>query len=64
MGNLYHDAGTVSSLVAGLCSAMLHVFQNLQSVVHQFVTLSAVDVHNHTYATSIVFVLALIKSFL
>ena len=58
VGNLHHDTSTVARLVARLGTTMLHVLQHLQGVVHQLVTLAAVDVHHHTHATSIVLVLA------
>ena len=63
MRNLYHDTGSVASLVARLSSAMFHVFQHLQCIVHQIVTLSAVDVYNHSHAASIVLIVALVESF-
>ena len=62
MRNLYHDTGSVASLVASLSSAMFHVFQHLQCIVYQIVTLSAVDVYYHSHAASIVLVVALIES--
>ena len=60
--NLYHDTGSVASLVASLSSAMFHVFQHLQCIVYQIVTLSAVDVYYHSHAASIVLIVALIES--
>ncbi len=57
MRNLEHDTGTVARLVVGsLSAAVAHVLKNLQGVVHQLMTLVAVDVNHHTYATRIVLV--------
>ena len=64
MRNLNHNAGTIARLVAGFSTSVLHVFQYLQCIVHQFMALSAVDVHYHSYTTCIVLILALIESFL
>ena len=64
MWNLYHNTGTITSLIASLSSTMFHVFQHLQCIVHQIVTLSAVDVHYHSNAASIMLIVALIESFL
>ena len=61
--NLNHDTGTVARLVARLSAAVFHVLQHLQCIVYQFVTLSAVDVHYHSHAASIMLVIALVESF-
>ena len=58
MGNLHHDTSAVARLVACLSPTVLHILQHLQGVVHQLVTLAAVDVHYHTHATSIMLVFA------
>ena len=62
MGNLYHDTSTITSLITRLSSAMLHVFQHFQCIVHQFVTLSTMDIDNHTHTTSVMLVVALVES--
>ena len=56
VGYLHHDAGTVAGLVAGLGAAMLHVLQHLECIVHQLMTLAAVDIHHHAHTTGIVLV--------
>ena len=60
MRNLYHDTGTVTRLITCLSTSMFHVFQHPQGVIHQFVTLTAVDIHNHSHAASIMLVVRLI----
>ena len=62
MGNLNHDAGTVTSLVTRLSTSVFHILQHLQCIIHQFVTLTSVDVHYHSYAARIVLVIALIET--
>ena len=62
MGYLNHYTGTVACLVSRLGSSVLHVLQYLQCIVHQFMALSAVDIHNHTYTTRVMLILALIQS--
>ena len=63
VGNLYHDTSTITRLVASLSSAMLHVFQHLQCIVHQFVALSAMDIYHHSHTTSVMLVVTLVESF-
>ncbi len=40
---------------------MFHVLQYMKRLVYQFVALSAMYVHHHAYATSVVLVMWLIK---
>ena len=61
MWNLNHDAGTVARLVARLGTAVFHVLQHFQCIVHQLVALAAVDVYDHSYAARIVLVFLLVK---
>ena len=57
MWNLEHDTGTVTRLVIStLCTTMAHVFEYLQGVIDQLMTLVTVDIHHHTYATRIVLI--------
>lgn len=63
MGYLQHDACSVACFVVGaFCTTVLHVFKHLQGGIHQFVTLAAMDVNNHTHATSVVLILRTVKS--
>ena len=39
-----------------LCTTMAHVFEYLQGVIDQLMTLVTVDIHHHTYATRIVLI--------
>ena len=57
MWNLEHDTGTITRLVIGtLSTTMAHVFEYLQGVIDQLMTLVTVDIHHHTYATRIVLI--------
>ena len=57
MWNLEHDTGTVARLVIStLCTTMAHVFEYLQGIIDQLMTLVTVDIHHHTYATRIVLI--------
>ena len=56
MRNLYQNACTVTRLVTCFGTAVFHVFKYSQGVVHQFMALAAMNIHNHADATSIVFV--------
>ena len=60
VGYLEHDARSVARLVARLGTAVLHVLQHLQGVVHQLVALAAVDVHHHAHTAGVVLILWLI----
>ena len=60
MRYLDHDARPVARLVAGFGSTMLHVLQYLQGIVDQFVTLVAMDIHNHAHAACVMFITALV----
>ena len=62
MRNLHHDTCTVTCLVASLGASVLHILQHLQCIVHQLMAFSTVDVHHHTHATSVVFIVWLIQS--
>ena len=60
---LNHDACAVACLVVcTLCASMLHVFEDTQGVVYQFVRLAAVNVYHHAHAASIVLVGGVVKS--
>ena len=60
MGYLNHNTRTVASLVARFGTAVLHILQHLQRIVHQLVALASVDVHYHSHAARIVLVGTLI----
>ena len=62
MRNLKQYACSITSLVACLSTAMLHILQHFESVIHQFMALVAMNVYNHSNATCIVFVLRVVKS--
>ena len=63
VGNLKHDARSVTGFLVGTFrSAVLHVFQHLERVVHQFVAFASVNVDNHAYTAGIVFVVGAIES--
>ena len=62
MGYLYHDTRTITVLT-DFRSAMPHILQHTERIVHQFMTLVAVDVHYHANTTSIVLIRTLVKSF-
>jgi hypothetical protein len=62
MWYLKHDAGTVAVL-AHLSATVSHVLQYMEGVVHQFVTLVAMNVDNHSYSACIVLVGLLVKPF-
>ena len=64
MWYLNHNTGTVASLVTGFCTAMFHVLQHLQRIVHQLMALASVNIHHHTHTTSIVLITRLVESFL
>ena len=53
---LEQNTCSVASLVSCLCSAVLHVLKHFQGVIDKLVALVAMDIDNHSYATSIVFV--------
>ena len=56
MGNLDHDAGTVARLAVGAFgTAVAHVFEHRQGIVHQFMGFVATDVDDHTHPAGIVF---------
>ena len=61
VGNLHHNTCAVARLVARFGTAVLHILQHLQGIVHQFVTLAPVDIHHHAHAASVVFIVWLIK---
>ena len=61
--NLQQDAGSVAGLVAGLCSAVLHVLEHSQRIVDQSMALVAIDVYHHAHATCVVLVTFIIQSF-
>ena len=63
MRNLDHDTSSVA-VFAHFRSAVPHILQHLQCIVNQFVTLIAVDVHNHSHTARIVLIVALVESFL
>ena len=63
MWYLQQDASTIA-ILANLCTTMTHIFQHTQSIVHQLMTFVAVDIHNHTHTTCIMFILTLIKPIL
>ena len=60
MRYLEHDTGSITVLTY-LRTAVTHILKHLQRIVHQLVTLSAVDIHYHTHAASIVLVFTLIQ---
>ena len=60
MGYLQHDASTVTRLVARLCSAVLHVLQHAQRLIHQLVALAAMYIHHHAHAACVVLILWLV----
>ena len=60
MWNLHHDTGTVASLIPGFRATVLHVFQNLQRIVHQLMAFTTMYVHHHTHTACVVFILSLI----
>ena len=63
MGNLHHDSGTVPGFVVGSFGpAMLHVFQYLQGCIHQFMRFVPMNVDNHTYAASVMFISRMVKA--
>ena len=64
MGNLDHDACTVARLVARLGTSMLHVLQHLKCIVYQFVAFPAMNIHNHSHAACVVFIVRLVEPFL
>ena len=56
VGNLDQDAGSVARLSVGAFgSAVAHVLEHRQGVVHQLMGLVATDVDDHTNPTGIVF---------
>ena len=61
MGNLNHDTSTVASLVSCLCATVLHVFQHFKGIVHQLMAFTSVDVYHHSYTTSVVLIVRLVK---
>lgn len=63
MRYLHHDAGTISRVGVGtLGASMLHVFQHLQPLLHELMTLDTLDVHQETDAACIMFMTTVIKS--
>ncbi len=61
--DLQHDARAVACFVVGaFCSAVLHVFKNLECGIHEFVVLCSVNVDNHTHAACVVLVVRIVKS--
>ena len=55
MGYLNHDTGTVARLVVGaLGTAVLHVLQHPQRLIHQFVALAAMDICDHSHTAGVV----------
>ena len=60
---LNHDACAVACLVVcALCASVLHILEDTQGVVYQFVRLAAVNVYHHAHAASIVLVGGVVKS--
>ena len=65
MGNLEQDAGSITSLAIGAFStAVTQILKNLESVIDELVTLSAMDVHYHAHTARIVFVGTAVQSVL
>ena len=63
MRYLNHDACAVACLVVcALCASVLHILEDTQGVVYQFVRLAAVNVYHHAHAASIVLVGGVVKS--
>ena len=61
VGYLQHYARAVAGLVVGtLSTAVAHVLEHLQRVVHEFVALASMDVDNHSYAARVVLVATVI----
>ena len=60
MRNLDHNAGSIAVL-SHFCPTMAHVLKHMQCIVHQFMALASMDVHNHSDTTGIVFVVSLIE---
>ena len=59
--NLHHNACSVT-VFTNLCTTVPHILQHAQCVIHQLVTLPAMNVNHHTHTAGIVFILALIES--
>ena len=63
MGDLEQDACSIASLAVGTFSAtMTQVLKYLQCIVNKLVTLSTMDVHYHSYATSVMLVGTVVQS--
>ena len=56
MGNLHKYSRTVSCFVSCLRAAVLHILENLERIVNQFVALTPVDIYHHAHAAGIMFV--------
>ena len=62
MRDLKKDSRAVAGFSVGAFRAAVHhVFEDFKSVVHEFMRFVAVNVHNHSDTTGIVFVFRVIK---
>ncbi len=64
MGNLDHDAGSVTGFpVRTFSSPVAHISEDRQSLVHKLVSLVAADIDNHSHSAGIVFVCRIVQSY-
>ena len=61
MRNLKHDTGSVA-VFAYLRTTVAHVLQHAERIVNQLMTFVAVNIHNHTHATGVMFIHGLVQT--